>query len=91
MAVMGLHWGTLASSGCSRQGFLSSCGVWASQGSGFSGHGAQALGYVGSAAVVHRLIRPGACGILVPRPGIEPMSPALAGGFLTPGPPRKSH
>ena len=23
-------------------------------------------------------------------PGIEPMSPALAGGFLTPGPPGKS-
>jgi len=25
-----------------------------------------------------------------PRPGIEPMCPALAGGFLTPGPPGKS-
>ena len=25
---------------------------------------------------------PGACGILVPRPGIEPASPALEGGFL---------
>ena len=24
-----------------------------------------------------------ACGILVPRPGIKPVSPALAGGFLT--------
>ena len=31
-----------------------------------------------------------ACGILVPQPGIEPMSPALAGGFLTTGPPGKS-
>ena len=30
------------------------------------------------------------CGILVPRPGIEPMSPALEGGFLTAGPPGKS-
>ena len=29
-------------------------------------------------------------GILVPRPGIEPMSPALEGGFLTTGPPGKS-
>ena len=28
-----------------------------------------------------------ACGILVPWPGIEPMSPALQGGFLTTGPP----
>ena len=26
----------------------------------------------------------------LPRPGIEPMSPALAGGFLTTGPPGKS-
>ena len=30
------------------------------------------------------------CGILVPKPGIEPMCPALAGGFLTTGPPGKS-
>ena len=28
-----------------------------------------------------------ACGILVPSPGIEPMFPALAGGFLTAGSP----
>ena len=26
-----------------------------------------------------------ACGILVPQPGIEPMSPELQGGFLTTG------
>ena len=32
-----------------------------------------------------------ACGILVPWPGIEPMSPALQGRFLTTKPPRKSH
>ena len=31
-----------------------------------------------------------ACGILVPRPGIEPVSPELAGGFSTTGPPGKS-
>ena len=30
------------------------------------------------------------CGILVHQPGIEPMSPALEGGFLTTGPPGKS-
>ena len=33
------------------------------------------------------------CGIFLPRPGIEPielMSPVLAGGFFTPGPPGKS-
>ena len=33
---------------------------------------------------------PAACGILVPQPGIEPMSPALEGGVLTTGPPGKS-
>ena len=31
-----------------------------------------------------------ACGILVPRPGLEPVSPALQGGFVTTGPPVKS-
>ena len=31
-----------------------------------------------------------ACGILVPQPGMEPMSPALEGRFLTTGPPGKS-
>ena len=31
-----------------------------------------------------------ACGILVPHPGIQPTSPALAGRFLTTGPPGKS-
>ena len=33
---------------------------------------------------------PVACGILVPRPGIEPTSPALEGRFLITGPPGKS-
>ena len=33
---------------------------------------------------------PVACGILVPRPGMELMSPALQSGFLTAGPPGKS-
>ena len=32
-----------------------------------------------------------ACGILVLRSGIKPISPALQGGFLTTGPPGKSH
>ena len=43
-----------------------------------------------SAVAVHGLSCPAACGILVPRPGIEPASPALEGGFLTTGPPGKS-
>ena len=33
---------------------------------------------------------PTACGILVPRPRIEPASPALEGRFFTTGPPGKS-
>ena len=45
---------------------------------------------VGSVVAGHRLSCPKACGILVPRPGIESMSPALAGEFLTTGPPGKS-
>ena len=36
------------------------------------------------------LSRPVACGILISRPGIEPMSSALAGRFLTTGLPGKS-
>ena len=32
-----------------------------------------------------------ACGILVPRPGIEPVSPVLESRFLTTGPPGKPH
>ena len=47
-------------------------------------------GQVGSVAVAHGLSCPTAGGILVPRSGIEPVSPTLAGGFLTNGPPGKS-
>ena len=35
-------------------------------------------------------MRPEACGILVPRPGIKPTPPALEGGVLTTGPPGES-
>ena len=38
----------------------------------------------------HRHSFPIAYGIFVPRPGIEPTSPALEGGFLTTGLPGKS-
>ena len=43
-----------------------------------------------SLVVVHGLSRRVACGVLVPRPGIEPVPSALAGGLLTNGPPGKS-
>ena len=50
-----------------------------------SSWGAQA-----SIAVPHWLSCPLAFGILVPRPGIKPVSPTLAEGFLTIGPTMKS-
>ena len=45
------------------------------------------LQHMNSPVVVRGLSCSAACGILVPGPGIEPMSPALQGGFLTTGPP----
>ena len=43
-----------------------------------------------SLVVVCELSCPVACGILVPRPGIEPVSPALEGRLPATGPPGKS-
>ena len=43
-----------------------------------------------SLAVACGLSCPAACGILAPRPGIEPAPPALGGEVLTTGPPEKS-
>ena len=65
------------------------CGVQASHCSGFfvATHGHLEL--VGSAAVAHRLSCSLACGNL-PKPGIEPLSPALASGFSATGPPGAS-
>ena len=48
------------------------------------------LWLTGSLVVAWGLSYSEECGILVPRPGIEPMSPALQGRFLTTGPPGKS-
>ena len=47
--------------------------------------GSRVLGL--SSCGVHGLSCPAACGILVPRPRIELVPSALAGGFLTTGPP----
>ena len=41
----------------------------------------------GSVVAVHEPSCPGACGSLVPWPGIEPMSLVLQDGFLATGPP----
>ena len=70
-----------AFSSCDEWRRLSGCGVWASHCGGFSCCGAQALEY--------RLSRCGAWVYLplgmwnLPGPGIEPMSTALAGRFLS--------
>ena len=85
-----LHWVFIAacrlSSSCGKRRLLSGCSEWASRCSSFSSCGSRA-----SVVAVHGFSCSAACRILVPRPGIKPMSPAWAGGFLTAGPPGKSH
>ena len=78
-------------------GLLSSCGAQAPEraGSVVAARGLSSCGtwtpeHAGSVVAVHRLSCPTACGILVPRPGIEHASPALEGGFFTTGSPGKS-
>ena len=63
--------------------FIAVCGL-------LSSFGVLALECVGSVAVALGFSCPAACGILVPQPGIELISLALEGGFLTIGPPGKS-
>ena len=55
------------------------CGTWALE-----------LRRTSSVVVAHGLSCPAACGNLVPRPRIEPASPALEGGFFTTGQPGES-
>ena len=82
-------------------GLLSSCAAWASHCGGFSVCAAQALEHTAFSSrgswVLGCWLRicgsraqlPCSMGDL-PRPGIESVSPALAGGFLTTEPPGKS-
>ena len=83
-----------------RVGATLRCGLWASHCVGFSCCGARALGtrasvVGGSRALERRLSNCGARASLLhgmwelPGPGLEPLSPALAGGFLTTAPPGK--
>ena len=64
--------------------------VQASRCGGLSRPGARAPGRRASGVVAHGLSCSKACGILVPRPGMEPKSPSLQGGFLTTGSSGKS-
>ena len=74
---------------------FSHCGAWAlgMRASVVVAHG---LSSCGSQALDHRLSSCGAQASLLhgmwdlPGPGLEPVSPALAGGFLTTAPPGKS-
>ena len=78
-------WLCWAFSSAGERGLLSSCGVQAFCCRAFSlvaEHGFQSAGSVAQAYSPH-----GMWGL--PGPGNEPVSPALAGGFLTTGPPGK--
>ena len=72
------------------------CGARASHCGGFSCCGARALGAWASVVVARGLSSCGSQAELLrgmwdlPRPGLEPVSPDLAGRFLTPAPPGKS-
>ena len=77
-------------------GGLSRCGAWA-LGAQASAVVARGLSSCGSRAPEHRLSSCGAGAQLLrgmwdpPRTGIEPVSPALTGGFPTTAPPGNSH
>ena len=95
LAVLGLGCCVWAFSSCSKRGLLSSCSERSSHDSGFSCCRAEALGCMsfsicGAQAQQLEQLDLVACNMWdLPRPGIEPVSPALASGFLTTGPPGK--
>ena len=64
------------------------CGVPTSHGGGSVCSGAQALGDWASAVAARGQLTRSMCNL--PRQGIKVVFPALAGGFLTTGPPGKS-
>ena len=82
LAMLGLHCCAWAFSTCSEWGLLSSGDAQASHCIGFS---LGVFGCMGSVVVANGLTCLMACGILVPGPRIESVSPALAGGFLITG------
>ena len=80
LAELSLCFSAWAFSNCTSQGLL-----WL-QCAAFSCYRAWTLECTGSVVAMHGLSCPMACGILVPQPEIEPISPALEGEFLTTGP-----
>ena len=89
MAALGLLCWAKAFSSCGKQGLPSSCGAWASHCRGFSCCGAWGPGTQASVVAACGLSCSEACDIFLDQ-GIKLMTPALAGGFLTTGPPGKS-
>ena len=100
-AALSLYYCPRAFSRCGEQGLLSSWGVQASHCSGFFCCGARALGLVGFSCCRSQALEQGlsSCGTwtqlpcimgCLSRPGIKPVSPAMAGGFLCTGLPGKS-
>ena len=87
LAVLGLWCCAWAFSSCNEQGLLSAFGVWASPCGGSSCCGVQALG-MWAQQMGHLGLTALQCSGS-PQPGIELVSPELAGGFLTIGPPGK--
>ena len=88
LAVPGLHCCMQTFFSCGKQGPLSSCGTDASCCVGFCYCGARALGHLGFSST-----GPWAQSLQgiwnLPGLGIKPVLPALAGEFLTTGPPGK--
>ena len=81
---------------CCCERSLSSCGAWTSHCSGVSRCRAWTLGSWASVVVARGLSSCDAWSLVfcniwnLPRAGIKPVSPALAGGFLSTVPPGKS-
>ena len=87
LAALGLHWCTPAFSSCEEQG-LCNWGKQASHCGGFSCCRARVPGRMGFSSCGAWAELPHGMWDL-PGSGIEPVSPALPGGFLTTGPPEK--
>ena len=89
LAALVLHCCAWAYFSYNELGLISSYCVWASHCSGFSCCKAKALGEWSSGVVAHGLSysRRDMCNF--PGPGIELVSTALTGGFLSTGPPEK--
>ena len=87
LAVLGLHFCVRAFSSCSERGplFIAVCGPLTIAASLVAEHRLQTcrLSSCGSRAQLFRGMWD------LPRPGLEPVSPALAGRFLTTAPPGK--